>query len=126
MPFLDVLIGNSQSIFKTSTYHKCTYSGLLLNYTSFTSRFYKTDLMKCLIDRAYKVNNSWPAFHDDVSKVKDVLKRNYYPPFILDKIIKAYRKKINYNNNKILLRSMNFDISHFHILESILNKFRKK
>ena len=100
MPFLDVLIGNSQSIFKTSTYHKCTYSGLLLNYTSFTSRFYKTDLMKCLIDRAYKVNNSWPAFHDDVSKVKDVLKRNYYPPFILDKIIKAYRKKINYNNNK--------------------------
>ena len=100
MPFLDVLIGNSQSIFKTSTYHKCTYSGLLLNYTSFTSRFYKTDLMKCLIDRAYKVNNSWPAFHDDVSKVKDVLKRNYYSPFILDKIIKAYRKKINYNNNK--------------------------
>ena len=39
IPFLDVLIDNSQNIFKTSTYHKSTYSGLLLNYTSFTSRF---------------------------------------------------------------------------------------
>ena len=56
--------------------------------------------MKCLIDRAYKVNGSWPGFHDDVSKIKNVLKRNSYPPFILDKIIKAYINKIHYNNNK--------------------------
>ena len=101
IPFLDVLIDNSQNILKTSTYHKSTYSGLLLNYTSFTSRFYKIGLIKCLIDRTYKINNSWPGFHDDVSKIKDVLKRNSYPPFILDKIIKAYINKIHYNNNKV-------------------------
>ena len=41
IPFLDVLINNSQNILKTSTYHKSTYSGLLLNYTSSTSRFNK-------------------------------------------------------------------------------------
>ena len=69
---------------------------MLLNYTSFTSRFYKIGLIKCLIDRTYKINNSWPGFHDDVSKIKDVLKRNSYPPFILDKIIKAYFDKIHY------------------------------
>ena len=73
IPFLDVLIDNSQNIFKTPTYHKSSYSGLLLNYTSFTSRFYKIGLMKCLIDRTYKINNSWPDFHDYVSKIKDVL-----------------------------------------------------
>ena len=78
-PFLDVLIDNSQNILKTSTYHKSTYFGLLLNYTSFTSRFYKIGLMKCLIDRAYKINNTWPGFYDDVFKFKDVLKRNSYP-----------------------------------------------
>ena len=89
IPFLDVLIDNSQNILKTSTYHKSTYSGLLLNYTSFTSRFYKIGLIKCLIDRAYKISNTWPGFHDDVTKIKDVLKRNCYPPFILDKIIKV-------------------------------------
>ena len=101
IPFLDVLIDNSQNFLKTSTYHKSTYSGVLLNYTSFTSRFYKIGLIKCLIDRAYKINNTWPDFHDDVSKIKDVLKRNSYPPFILDKIIKAYIDKIHYNNNKV-------------------------
>ena len=53
------------------------------------------------MDRAYKINNTWPGFHDDVSKIKDVLKRNSYPPFILDKIIKAYINKIHYNNNKV-------------------------
>ena len=102
IPFLNVLIDNSQNILKTSTYHKSTYSGLLLNYTSFTSRFYKIGLIKCLIDRAYKINTTWPGFHDDdVPKIKDVLKRNSYPPFILDKIIKAYINKIHYNNNKV-------------------------
>ena len=101
IPFLDVLIDNSQNILKTSTYHKSTYSGLLLNYTSFTSRFYKIGLIKCLINRTYKINNTWPGFHDDVSKLKDVLKRNSYPPFILDKIIKTYIDNIHYNNNKV-------------------------
>ena len=86
---------------KTSTFHKSTYSGLLLNYTSYTSRFYKIGLIKCLIDRAYKINNTWSGFHDDVSKIKDVLKRKSYTPFILDKMIKAYTDKIHYNNNKV-------------------------
>ena len=58
IPFLDVPIDNGQNIFKTSTYHKFTYFGLLLNYTNFTSHFYKIGLTKCLIDRTYKINNT--------------------------------------------------------------------
>ena len=73
IPFLDVLIDNSQNILNTSTYHKSTYSGLLFNYTSFASRFYKIGLIKYLIGREYKINNIWPGFHGDVSKIKDVL-----------------------------------------------------
>ena len=74
IPFLDVLIDNSQNILKTSTYHKSTYFGLLLNYSSFTSRFYKIGLIKCIIDRAYKINNTWPAFMMMSSKLKMFLK----------------------------------------------------
>ena len=77
------------------------YSSLFLNYTSFTSSFYNIGLIKCLIDRTYKINNTWPGFHDDVSKIKGVLKRNSYPPFNLDKIIKAYINKIHYSNKKV-------------------------
>ena len=57
--------------------------------------------MKCLIDRAYKINNTWPGFHDDVFKIKDVLKRNSFSSFVLDKIIKTYTDKIHCNNNKV-------------------------
>ena len=30
--------------------------------------------MKCLIDCAYKINNTWDSFHKDVTKIKDTLK----------------------------------------------------
>ena len=101
IPFLDVLIDNSQNILQTSTYRKSTYSGLVLNYTSFTSRFYTIGLIKCLNDRACKINNTWPGFDDNVSKIKDVLQRNSYLPFMLDKILKADIDKIHFNNNKV-------------------------
>ena len=67
IPFLDVLIDNRNNILNTTTYHKSTYSGLLLNFDSYTSRFYKRSLIKCLIDRAYIINNTWANFHNDVT-----------------------------------------------------------
>ena len=117
-PFLDVLIDSSQNILKTLTYHKSTYSGLLLNYTSFTSRFYKIGLIKCLTDRTYKINNTGPGFHDDVSKINKVLKRNFYPLFILDKIIKAYTDRIYYNSNKV-----SFEVNKLHYFEACVCYF---
>ena len=50
--FLDVFISgiNNQNL-TLQTYHKSTYTGLLLNFKSFTSFSYKISLIKCLIDR---------------------------------------------------------------------------
>ena len=56
--FLDVFIDNRNNILNATTYHKSTYSDLLLNSDSFTSRFYKISLIKCLIDRVDKTNNT--------------------------------------------------------------------
>ena len=64
------LIENSQLNLKTSTYRKSTYSGLVLNYTSFTSCFYKIGLIKHVIDRAYKINITWPGFMMMSQKLK--------------------------------------------------------
>ena len=62
--FLDTLIDNNHNLnnILIKTYHKPTYTGLLLNFTSFTSFSYKTSLVKCLIDRAFKINNTWKGF----------------------------------------------------------------
>ena len=100
IPFLDVLIDNRSNILNTTTYHKSTYSGLLLNFDCFTSRFYKISLIKCLIDRANKINNTWASFHNDVTKNKETLKRNSFPPFLIDKITKSYLNKVHSNSDQ--------------------------
>ena len=69
------------------TYHKSTYSGLQLYFNSFTSCFYKISLIKCLIDCTYKINNTWANFHDYITKIKENLKHNSFPPFLIDKIL---------------------------------------
>ena len=65
--FLDVFISgiNNQSL-TLQTYHKLTYTGLLLNFMSFTSFSYKISLIKCLIDRSFKICNNWKSFHNDI------------------------------------------------------------
>ena len=68
------------------TYHKSTYSDLLINFDSSTSRFYKISLLKCLIDGAYKINNTWASFHNDITKSKETLKRNSFETILIDKI----------------------------------------
>ena len=57
--FLDVFISgiNNQNL-TLQTYHKSTYTGLLLNFKSFTPFSYKISLIKCLIDRSFKICNN--------------------------------------------------------------------
>ena len=69
--FLDGIIDNRNIISNTTADHKSTYSGLLLNFDSFTSCFYKINLIKCLIDRACKINSAWASFYNDVTKIKE-------------------------------------------------------
>ena len=86
---MDVFISNGNKILNTVVYHKWDYSGLLLNFDSFTSFFYKISVIKCLTDRAFKINNTWASFHNDVSKIKETLKRNSFPPFLIDRVTKS-------------------------------------
>ena len=73
--FLDVFISgiNNQNL-TLQTYHKSTYTGLLLNFKSFTSFSYKISLIKCLIDRSFKICNNWNSLHNDIeNRVSTVL-----------------------------------------------------
>ena len=89
--FLDVFISdiNNQSL-TLETYHKSTYTGVLLNFKSFASFSYKISLIKCLIGRSYKLCNNWNSFHNDIEKIKSNLIKNPYLPFLIDKVIKQY------------------------------------
>ena len=61
LPFLDVLVCNKPNLV-TSVYRKTTDAGLLTNVFSFTPSKYKNGLIKTLLDRCYKFNNTWIGF----------------------------------------------------------------
>ena len=89
--FLDIFIShtNNQNL-TLQTCYKLTYTGLLLNFKSFTSFSYKISLIKYLIDRSFKSCNNWNSFHNDIKKSKSNLIKNAYPPFLIDEVIKKY------------------------------------
>ena len=91
LAFLDVCIDNNDpSCLKTSTYHKKTFTGLLTNFFSYTSFSYKVGLIRTLVDRAYKINNSLLSFNNDIKKLTHIFKRNQFPDYLINKVVKAY------------------------------------
>ena len=112
--FLDVFISviDNQNL-TLQTYHKLTYTRLLLNCISFTLFSYKYSLIKCLIGRSFKICNNWNSFHKDIEKIKSNLIKNAYPPFLIDKVIKKYiDHRFSSNHNQL----MTFVTLNYHIL----------
>ena len=75
---------NNQNL-TLQTYHKSTH---------------KISLIKCLIDRSFKICNNWNSFHNDIENISNRIK-NAYPPFLIDKVIKKYLDfKFSSNQNQ--------------------------
>ena len=128
--FLDGFISgiNNQNL-TLQTYHKSTYTGLLLNFKSFTSFSYKISLIKCLIDRPLKMCNNWKSFLNDIENIKSNLIKNAYLPFLIDKVIKKYLNyKFSSNQNQLKDTSDNhyFKLPYIgNLLHHIKNKLSK-
>ena len=91
LPFLDVLIDNSDTnSLLTRVYRKKTFTGLLTNYFSFTSYSYKVGLIRTLVDRAYKINNTWLGLHEEITKLTEILKKNLFPAHLIEKVVNRY------------------------------------
>ena len=91
LPFLDVPINNTdphQSV--TTVYWKKTFTGLLTSYLSFCPFTYKLGLIKTLIHRTFKINNTWMGFHTDLQKLSVILRRNLFPENLINKYISKY------------------------------------
>ena len=122
LAFLDVCINNKDpSCLITSVYHKKTFTGLLTNFFSFTSFSYKLGLIRTLLDRAYKINNTLLAFNEDVKTLSYTLKRNQFPEHLINKVIKAYLDRVNNFTTpcKILIQHLTVFapyILNYHIL----------
>ena len=100
LAFLDVCISNKDPCnLLTSVYRKNTFTGLLTNFYSFTSYSYKIGLIRTLVDRAYKINNTLAKFNDDVKKLFDIFKKNQYPDGLISRVVHSYLDSVHTSNN---------------------------
>ena len=136
--FLDVFIsGIDNQKLTLQTYHKSTYTGILLNFKSFTSFSCKISLIKCLIDRSFKIRNNCNSFHNELENIKSNLIKNAYPPFLINKVIKMYLDhKFSGNKNQLKDKSDVYyfklpyisNLSHYikNKISKLCNEFCKK
>ena len=125
--FLDAFISRIDNQTLTlQTYHKSTYTGLLLNFKSFTLFSYKITLIKCFIHRSFKIYSNWNSFHNDIENIKSNLIKNSYPPFLIDKVIKKcldHQFSSNQNQLKDTSDVYCFKLSYIgNLLNHIKNK----
>ena len=74
LPFLDVLLDNSNlPSLVTSVFRKSTYTGLLTNFLSCAPLPYKLGLIRKLVDRPFKINNTWTDFHNNIKELTNIL-----------------------------------------------------
>ena len=109
LPFLDVLIDNTHhDSIVTSTFRKKTFTGLLTNYLSFAPLSYKIGLIRTLIDRVFKINNTWLGFHKDIMKLVFILRKNHFPVHLIVKCVYRYlNTTVNQNGSTQIPPSSN-------------------
>ena len=93
LAFLDVLVNRKKGGFITTMYRKPTFTGVYLHWKSLTAVVYKINLIKCLLDRAWKICSNYELFHQEILLLKEVLKRNDYPSSVIDKQIDKFLNK---------------------------------
>ena len=96
--FLDVFVGRNGSKLTTSVYRKATSSGECLNYESFGPETYKRSVVLSYLHRAYSHCSSWPAFHQEIVRIKQILANNGYPQSIVENMLRTFLKRKDQNN----------------------------
>ena len=125
--FLDVFISGINNQYLTlQTYHKSTNTRLLLNFKSFTLFSYKISLIKCLIDRSFKICNNWNSFHNDIENIKSNLIKNAYPSSLIDKVSKKYLD-YKFSSNQSQLKDTT-DVHYFKLpyIDNLSHHIEKK
>ena len=57
---------------------------------SFTPFPYKLGLIRTLVHRTFKINNTWIGFHNNIKELTNVLGKNQFPSSLVNKPVKHY------------------------------------
>ena len=76
MNFFDITVTKNNNNIETLVYRKPTYSGLLINFDSFSPFSYKISLIKTIIYKAYNISLSFLSLHLEIDKIIVILINN--------------------------------------------------
>ena len=74
-------------------YYSCVFTGLLTNYFSFAPLPYKLGLVWTLVERVYKINNTWLGVHEEFKKLTMILRKNCFSSGLLTKLFLGINSK---------------------------------
>ena len=77
----------------TTTFRKPTHSGLYSKWSSFVPHRYKINLVNCLLERSYKICNSYQLISAEFHKIQQMLTSNGYPKYFLDRCVREFFNK---------------------------------
>ena len=80
---------------------------------------YKIGLVRCLINRAFKISSSYIVFHNELEKVKILLQRNMYPKGVINNQIKTILDKQFTVDSGTTSENKRHYIIAYHILVTI-------
>ena len=98
MPFLDVNIELGEGGCDTWVFRKETNTDVLLNYEAVAPTKWKSGLILCLLNRAYRICSSSRLFGLEVEKLKNIFIKNAYPASFFDKVHKKFMEKLTTNS----------------------------
>ena len=78
-----------------------------MNFNSFTSFSYKKGLIKTLIDRIYKINNTTIGFDFDIKIMKTTLEKNEFPAKNIENGVRTYLENQSLTENVEMSNSNN-------------------
>ena len=102
--FLDITIKRKRDLtMETLTYRKPTFTGVMLNWNSLTSIKYKTGLIRCLLDRSFKICSSEKQKDIEMEQLRILLLKNNYPSQIIEIELKKFlERKFKQNEDKLI------------------------
>ena len=91
--FLDILIERENGFFSTSVFREKTYTGLGLNYLSYSAYLFKVNSIGTLINRAYNICSDYRKFDIEMKFLHDYFLKNSYPSYLFYKVLRFFLDK---------------------------------
>ncbi|CAF0998010.1 unnamed protein product, partial [Didymodactylos carnosus] len=86
LPFLDVNVirTNDHTKFETTVFRKNTFTGLMINWSSFVPIEYKKAAVVSMVQRALSICSSYSLLAKEFENIRQITKRNGYPSTFVD------------------------------------------